>query len=61
MNRYAKGIIEIQQKIFTQTNQRTDAHFEVGKGALFVPEFAELKRENVIYAASIMELHMRSL
>ena len=60
MNRYAKGIIEIQQKIFTLTNQRTDAHFEIDQGALFVPEFAELKQENIIYNASIMELHMRS-
>lgn len=61
MHRYAKGIIEIQQKIFTQTSQRTDAHFKIGKNVIFVPEFAELKSENVIYTASIMELHMRSL
>lgn len=61
MQHYAKGIIEIQRKIFNQTNQRTDAHFQNGKGALFVPEFAELKHENVIYAAPIIELQMRSI
>ena len=57
---YAKGIVEIQRRIFEQTGQRTDAHFKERQGALFVPEFAELKPQNVIYAAPIIELQMRS-
>ena len=42
-------IIQIQSKISQRQGIRTDAHYKVGKGCLFVREGHSLHRNNVIY------------
>lgn len=56
-----KAVVSIQKMIHDKTGQRTDAHYQEGQGALFVPENAPLTRQNVIYAAPEMELIMRGM
>ena len=57
----AKGILSIQEQIFNETRARTDAHYEEGKGVLFVLEGQPLIERNVIYAADEMFLMMKGM
>lgn len=50
--------IEVQRGIFEQTGQRTDVHYEKGKGALIVPEGYALHPQNVMLAISEMQIRM---
>jgi hypothetical protein len=45
-----KYISAVQEKIFNSVNRKTDAHYEEGRGILFVPMGAPLERQNVIHA-----------
>lgn len=56
-----KAIVSCQKEIYEKTGKRTDAYYKEGYGALFVPEFAELTSNNVIYSASEMVLIMRGM
>ena len=58
MNPYANEIIELQRQIFEQTGRRTDAHYEEGKGVLFVTEGHALVPGNVILAVDEIQLRL---
>lgn len=58
----SKAVVRIQQQIYEQNKGlRTDAHYKEGKGVLFVPEFAPLIPQNVIFVADEMMLMMYGL
>lgn len=57
----AKGIVNIQRKLFEQTGRKTDAYYSEGKGALYVFMGEPLTVQNVIYAASETELMMHEI
>lgn len=54
----AAGIVNIQRKLFEQTGRKTDAYYCEGQGTLYVFMGESLTVQNVIYAASEMELIM---
>lgn len=48
-------MIDIQEQIYNGRNQmRTDVHYEEGRGAFVVPEFAPLLPQNVIVQVPFM-------
>lgn len=55
------GIVNMQRKILERTGRKTDAYYNEGQGALFVFMGDALTVQNVIYAASEMELMMNAI
>ncbi|GAB0170841.1 hypothetical protein LSPCS325_42780 [Lysinibacillus sp. CTST325] len=56
----AAGIVNIQRKLLERTGRKTDVYYSEGEGALYVFMGEPLTANNVIYAASEMELIMNA-
>jgi len=56
----AAGIVNIQRKLLERTGRKTDVYYSEGRGALYVFMGEPLTVNNVIYAASEMELIMNA-
>ncbi|QPQ30256.1 hypothetical protein [Lysinibacillus sp. JNUCC 51] len=57
----AAGIVNIQRKLLERTGRKTDVYYSEGQGALYVFMGEPLTINNVIYAASEMELIMNAI
>jgi hypothetical protein len=53
-----KYITSVQKRIFNSTNRKTDAYYEEGKGVLFIPKGAPLRKETIMHAIPWMQVEV---